>query len=82
MNITFWKDNRLDREYKISVDTLVNDFIKSKYNQDEWLEYPFERRLNSFLMENNYGVYEPFTKKLWNYIYETCRLYINVIKTK
>ena len=82
MKIKFWKNNRSDREYQISVNTLVNDFMKSKYNKGDWLLYPFERRLNTFLMENNYGTYEPFTKKLWNYIYETCRLYINVIKNK
>jgi|TARA_R100000479_G_scaffold33995_1_gene14613 hypothetical protein len=82
MNITFWKNNKIDQEYQIDIDTIVTDFIKSKYQTEDWLNYPFERRLNMFLMDINYGTYEPFTNKQWGKIYDTYQFHKNLNKYK
>ena len=66
MQITFWKNNKLDQEYKLDIYTVITDYIKSKYQTGD---YPFERRLNMFLMDKDYGSYEPFTSKEWDEIY-------------
>jgi hypothetical protein len=82
MNITFWKNNKIDQEYQIDINTIVTDFIKSKYQTEDWLNYPFERRLNMFLMDINYGTYEPFTNKQWGKIYDTYQFHKNLNKYK
>jgi hypothetical protein len=69
MEITFWKYSKLDREYKFDINEIVTDFIKSKYHTEEWLNLPFKRRFNLFLMNKNYGSYDPFTNKQWDEIY-------------
>ena len=79
MNITFWKNNKIDQEYQISVDTIVTDFIKSKYQTKDWLNYRFERRLNMFLVDKNYGTYEPLTNKQWLKIFDIYKFHKNLI---
>jgi len=71
MNITFWKNNKIDQEYLISVDTIINDFIKSKYQSEDYSCWPFERRFITFLLENNYGSYDPFVEEQWKNIVDS-----------
>ncbi len=66
MNITFWKDNKLDGEHQVNVEKIIKEFLET---DDSKLDMPFQRLLLIF-MADKYGSYDIITDAEWIYLHE------------
>ncbi len=69
----FWKNNRLDQEFEMHPEKVLDKFLKSKEYRD-WLEgHNFDRSLRIFLTSKE-GLFATFEKgdydKLADYIFK------------
>lgn len=67
--ITFYKNNRIDQEYKVDLSKVIQLYEKSKCSK---YELPFERKFLIFLSNDNKfqnSSFDPFTNKEWDSIY-------------
>lgn len=67
--ITFYKNNRIDQEYKVELSKVIQLYQNSKCSK---YEQPFERKFLLFLSNDNQfqnSSFEPFTDKEWGLIY-------------
>ncbi len=69
MEITFYKNNRINESYKVTIDNFVDEFLKSK--ESKWIYYPIETRINHFISSNNYGAHDNFSVEIWNKLFDT-----------
>ena len=76
MEITFWKNNKIDQEFQMDLNTIIIDFIKSEYQSEKYSYWPFERQFLAFI--TNYGTFLPFTDKHWIKIWDTYKFYKNL----
>ena len=63
--IKLWKDNKLDKEYSLSIKELSKGYLKSKYNS---VYYNFERGFSLYVAYELNSAFEP-TKKDWDLIW-------------
>jgi hypothetical protein len=64
--ITFYKDNRIDQEYKVDLTKVIQLYLNS---EDSKIEWPFERKFLLFLSNEFKSTFDPFTNKEWDSIY-------------
>jgi len=65
--ITFYKNNRIDQEYKVDLDKVIQLYENSEDSKKDW---PFERKFLLFLSNEFQNIsFDPFTDKEWGSIY-------------
>jgi len=75
--LKFYKDNLIKGEYKVELDKLVGEYMKSTWNN---YDLPFKRNFLSYISETYpKDSFEEITPKLWDSIYN---LYMRKYKLK
>jgi|GEM_PF-6085586 len=64
--ITFYKNNRIDQEYKVDLSKVIELYQNS---EDSKIDWPFERKFLLFLSNKFQSTFDPFTSKEWGSIY-------------
>ena len=64
MKITFYENNKVDQEYTVSIEDLVNDY---KAKEDKYYGMPFERGFLIHLMD--YGSFDVISDDEWKEIH-------------
>lgn len=72
MEITFWKDNRLDGKHTVNVTQIIEQYLKT---EDSKLDMPFERKILNF-MSATYGSFETITDAEWDALHTANRMQI------
>ena len=65
--LTLWKNNRIDQEIKINVNSLIKEYFKSEVSKIK--HYLFDRKFITFLTQSNYTCGR-ITDKEWDALYE------------
>ena len=64
--ITFYKNNRIDQEYKVDLSKVIQLYLNS---EDSKMYWPFRRKFLTFLSNEFQSTFDPFTNKEWDSIY-------------
>ncbi len=51
--ITLWRDNKLANKWEASLEDLVQRFIESPYNKGDYLDWPPQRRMATWIGAND-----------------------------
>ena len=71
--IKFYKNNKISEEYKIELNKLIGEFMKSNYNN---YDLPFERNFLAYISETYPNdSFAPINAKLWDKIFQLYRDY-------
>jgi len=78
--LKFYKDNLIKGEYKVELDKLVGEYMKSKWNN---YDLPFERNFLSFVSETySKDSFEEITLELWDSIYKILLIKRDLLKNE
>lgn len=71
--IKIWKDNRIDKEVEIPIDSLIKEYFTHEISNDEML---FERKFLLWLSFKNYAI-ESLSNIEWDMIFKARNTFRN-----